>query len=891
MDSVICSDDDKSSTEFRDSQSDISSKDIFSNIRTRYLSRVHSVSDPSLKDTSIVDQAFYKLSAPDPKMENFKIEINNVTTDETNDDDKDGLDTVDCTDDRTTFVTSALTKIKRQDAVDVAVDKIKRQDAIDVAMGTVKRQDAIDDLDTPELFIDVNIAIEDAGKLITKSESFDVRKPRDGTIFSTNLKGVYKGKPKAYSLDNLHTHGEFEKCLREATSIEFFDHKNYSESSLFTEGSDSVFLSPVEKNSRFVKDLIDFVPSTETGETLQKDAFKNDGNKIPVVKAESILPLPYPDDIRKSPTNPFVPCIQEIIPKVNDLSEKQHKDIIKPDPLLDSHVAVEDPVEKDFRKANAELKMTFRSAIERIIKNAKGNKEPSKEIDTHKRIKPESKNIENTVETDEQVKLKPNDVEILQPEEKQVPKEVDRDFEIVTDEPKSPVGEHNRNNPFFDTPVISENRDSIDKNVSYHLKINTLNDTSFEKVTNTVLIQPPSPLIENAPDKLRGFLSPIKIVDGNITFQDCSTKTPSPIILSPVLIQPVFFMKPNVAPVEVKESKKIKIYYDDIDQVKEDKTVKHLIKSDDSQKKKGLYQKNSKPKLPFLSWKSLGSNENLSDSKLSPTKVKPSEVKNNVAKLSRKPEFLIDNKYYQPIENVPFVINTTQSYVPLITRVIPKENENTNPFLATTRRDSVQENYYEEIGEPTIPFSVDKNEPDDDKINKNLAKAELVQIPREDILNVPRRPKRPKKEKRVNPKIILTQDSVETTDIVKEMALITKSVISLSRSPSAKEVTKTNLKSTGAIGEIVQNLEKRPLSEAPLRKLSLQGQKSPNIEPNFGSLPREPKKYHWKTLEHKRLSHPIRSLNDPLPARPLRKSRLPASRVMSITGSIVHINN
>ncbi|XP_073948052.1 sperm antigen with calponin homology and coiled-coil domains split discs isoform X3 [Choristoneura fumiferana] len=862
MDSVIYSDDDKSSTEFRDSQSDISSKDIFSNIRTRYLSRVHSVSDP-MKDTSIVDQAFYKLSAPDPKMEGFKIEINNVTTDETNDDDKDGLDTADCTDAAIAHVTSALTKIKRQDAVDIRVDKIQRQDAVDVVMETVKRQDAFDELDTPELFSDVNIAIDDTCKPTTKSESYDLRKPRDGTIFSTNLKRVYKGKPKAYSLDNLHTHGEFEKCLREATSIEFFGHNNYSEISLYTEGSDSVFLSPVEKNSRFVKDLIDFVPNTEIGQTLQKDTDKNDANKIPVVKAESILPLPYPDDIRKSPTNPFVPVIQEVIPKVNELSEKENKDFIKPNPLLDSHVVTEDSVKKDFKKANAELKITFRSAIERIIRNAKANKE----IDTDKYIETESKNIKNTVGNEELAKYEPNDIKIQQPEEQQLVKEVDHNFKVAIEEPKLPIVEHNSNNPFLETHKISEERDSIDKNVTYHLKINTLNDTSYEKVPNTVSVQPSSPLIENAPDKLPGFLSPIKIIDGNITFQDGSMKTPSPIVLSPVLIHPVFFMKPNVAPVEVKESKKMKIYYDDIDQVKEDKAAKNVIKPEDSQKKKGLYQKNSKSKLPFLSWKAFGSNENLSDAKLSPTKVKPSDVKNNVAKLSKKPEFLIDNKYYQPIENVSFVINTTQSYAPSITRVIPKVTENTNPFLSTTRRESVQENYYEEIGEPTIPYSVDKNEPDDDKINKNLAKAELAHIPREDILNVPRRPKRPKKEKRVNPKIILTQDSVETPDIVKEMALITKSVISLSRSPSAKEVTKTN--STGAIGEIVQNLEKRPTSEAPLRKLSLQGQKSPNIEPNFGSLPREPKKYHWKTLEHKRLSHPIRSLNDPLPARPL----------------------
>jgi hypothetical protein len=39
---------------------------------------------------------------------------------------------------------------------------------------------------------------------------------------------------------------------------------------------------------------------------------------------------------------------------------------------------------------------------------------------------------------------------------------------------------------------------------------------------------------------------------------------------------------------------------------------------------------------------------------------------------------------------------------------------------------------------------------------------------------------------------------------------------------------------------------------------------------NTGSWPREPKPY-WKTQEHKRLSHPIRSLNDPPTTRPLRK--------------------
>ncbi|XP_047998906.1 uncharacterized protein LOC125236257 isoform X2 [Leguminivora glycinivorella] len=858
MDSVIYSDDDKSS-EFRDSQSDVSNKDIFSNIRTRYLSRVHSVSDPSLKDTSIVSQAFYKSSVPEAKIEGIKVEIDNVTTDETNDDDKVGLDT----DDTLKDVDKA--KLKRQDAIDADIDKIKRQDAIDIAAEKVKRQDAFDNTDNRETIDEFIVPIV-TKENVTKSESYETKKPRAGTIFSTNLRGVYNGKPKAYSLDNLHNDGDFRTSLKEATSIEFIGANNYSETSLFTEGSDNVFLSPLEKNNTFVSDLVDLLPKPKTCKVLDKIVDKESVNDIPVVKAASILPFPYPNDIKTSPTNPFVPFVQDVIPKVTEVKEKSVTN--KPEQIPDPKTVPEDPVEKEFKKVNEDLKMTFRSAIERIIKNGRSAKRPSKDLntDTHVQIiTAVSKNVEK-IDSQSQRCDSP---EIVKRELNNNTHKREKDSDTIDlNVPKTPKAVETNisenKNPFIEiitepAPNNTEVATAVDDNISYHLKINTLNDTSFEQAPDVTVARKITPPFENKQEKIRGFLTPIKIVDGNISLQ--SSNASSPIVISPVLIQPIFF-RPNVTPVEVKqESKKATIYFDDTDQVRasEESAPKSPLKAEDNQKKKGIYQKNSKSKLPFLSWKSFGSNESISDSK-SPTKTKP-EVK-SVAKLPIKPEFLIDNKYYQPVQNVPFVINTSQSLASTVTRT-----ENTNPFIPPFhRRQSSElstENYYEEIGEPTIPITIEKNVADDDKINKNLAKTELANVPREDILVVPRRPKRPKKEKRVNPKIILTQDE-EPTEIRKEMALITKSVISLSRSPSAKELTK---KPIGPVSEIVYNLEK-PASDAP-RKLSLQGQKAPTMEPNFGSLPREKKTYHWKTLEHKRLSHPIRSLNDPLPARPL----------------------
>ncbi|XP_063541442.1 uncharacterized protein LOC134750227 [Cydia strobilella] len=868
MDSVIYSDDDKSS-EFRDSQSDISNKDIFSNIRTRYLSRVHSVSDPSVKDTSIVNQAFYKSSVPEAKNEGIKIEIDNVTTDETNDDDKGCLNT-------DTFENGEdikVSKLKRQDAVDGAADKIKRQDAIDIAAEKVKRQDTFDNADEPEIFKEfiVPIVTIDNPKDKTKSESYEV-KPRDGTIFSTNLRGVYNGKPKAYSLDNLHNHGEFRTSLKEATSIEFLGGSNYSETSLFTEGSDSVFLSPLEKNNTFVSDHVDLTP--EPKPVLDKTVDTESINDIPVVKAASILPFPYPNYIKTSRTNPFLPFIQDVIPKVTEVKEKNVVD--KSDPISDPKIVPEDPVEKEFKKANEDLKLTFRSAIERIIKSGRTAKRPSKDIGTDKDVQTIAAVSKNTRKTDNQRCDSPI---IAKMELNNNMQEKERDFDMIdSNVPKTSklveTKSSENKNPFIEVTNEPARNDSevgatVDDNISYHLKINTLNDASFEKPPDATVVRNITPTsTEKKHERIKGFLTPIKIVDGNISLQ--SSNASSPIVISPVLIQPIFF-RPNFTPVEVKqESKKATIYFDDTDQVRADKEKdpKSPLKGDDCQKKKGLYQKNSKSRLPFLSWKTFGSNESISESKLSPTKIKPSEVK-SVAKLLIKPDFLIDNKYYQPVRNVPFVINTSQSLASTVSRVEPKRTENTNPFLPLShRRQSSElstENYYEEIGEPTIPFTVENNVADDDKINNNLAKTDLANIPREDILIVPRRPKRPKKEKRVNPKIILTQENEEPTDIRKEMAQITKSVISLSRSPSAKELTK---KPIGPISEIIHNLETLPASDAP-RKLSLQGQKAPTIEPNFGSLPREIKTYHWKTLEHKRLSHPIRSLNDPLPARPL----------------------
>ncbi|CAH2052821.1 unnamed protein product, partial [Iphiclides podalirius] len=186
------------------------------------------------------------------------------------------------------------------------------------------------------------------------------------------------------------------------------------------------------------------------------------------------------------------------------------------------------------------------------------------------------------------------------------------------------------------------------------------------------------------------------------------------------------------------------------------------------------------------------------------------------------------------------------------------------------RSESEQENYYEEIGQPMkSTIERGKNVADEEKISsQNIEVNDFPVISREEILKVPRKPKRPKKQDTES----ATIKSSNAAIMDKELANITKSVISLSRSPSAKDLVKKQ--NSSSVGDIVQSLEKKPLEvetlktgEVQMRKHSLQDQQGQRTD--TGSLPRQARTYHWKTLEHKRLSHPIRSLNDPPPPRPL----------------------
>ncbi|XP_060806707.1 uncharacterized protein LOC106129960 isoform X4 [Amyelois transitella] len=948
--------------------SDNASKDIFKNIRTRYLSRVHSVSDPALKD-SIVEQAFFKSNnVPEPynhhptenPLGDVKIQINNVTIDETDD-----ISVKDNSSESVrsnkqsdvsaeTVLSSFDTKeLKRQDALDEANSKISRQQALDLS--TLSRETSED-----TLFLKINTH---DNNLITKSESClpPKPKPRTRTIFSRNLSGMFNGKPKSYSMDNLNKHDDFDNALKEATSVDFLSSNiNYSDMSLYTLGSDSVFSSPIDRNinkvrtsstQSFKTPLMSFSSTNTLTDSAKKINGQNnveaqsdfginnkskENNEIPIVKAESILPFPYPDDINRVPKlAPFIPPVQE------------------------NQFHFEDTFEKDIKKANEDLKYTFRSAIERIIGTNKEKKSSTQKL--HKRDSNSSHKSKSASPSPEFVKReseKSDECDPISIESKQnesisnevpeivkksaaskpvedhfratrvdspplqifdlnesnqdhlntinipdveksfysedcinsasgsvdkVDKEINIDFapnkdgilskiEAVNEEKTSPQN-LNCNNPFIETKNIPNDQVNTPANlvddVSYHLKINTVNDipTSNESCLDNqaALINYNSAILQNdgtnKGGRLKAFLTPIKIVNGAIG-------STSPIILSPVLIQPVFFKQQQQAIEQKPDDKRATVYYDDIDQVitKENSHTKVSNVSN----KKGIFEKSTKAKnLPFLSWKNLGNNENSDQTSAISPKIKPSPPK--VVKLSKTPEWLIDNRYYQPIDNVPFVINTTQSF----TSNLPVEKKQllkvTNPFLpiVESRRPSEQENYYEEIGEPVIPVE-NKNAADDDKLSKKAQTKsfeDFAAVTREAILKVPRRVKKPKKE---------FSKSEDPTSIVKEMAYMTKSVISLSRTPSAKEVPK---KTNNAIGEIVQTLERKPpcpeprKAEVATRKLSLQGQKAPTIDTNTGSWPREPKtrepKPYWKTLEHKRLSHPIRSLNDPPPPRPL----------------------
>ncbi|CAB3220174.1 unnamed protein product [Arctia plantaginis] len=848
-----------------DSQMDeINSVNVFKSIRTRYLSRVHSVTDNPVKN-SIIDQAFYKsnsvpeLRAACDKPTLFKIE--NVTTEETNDDE--------------TQVNSSQTSSEGHPRRVLAEGVLSPYEGKEL-----KRQDAIDLDETVDPPVDYPDKVDNLNPRIrlVKSESVYSSEPSDH-ILNTNLSGMYKGKPKAVSMDNLNTNEEYKDALNEATSIEFLNVINESEVSLFSESSDSVFMSPIEKNNNKADQIFE----------ANNNEVKYD---IPVVKAEKILPFPYPDDIKKTPINLIQPV---------------------------QTGNIDDNVEKQFKQVNEELKSTFKAAIERIIGNNRAKKTtPPKVLQRHdidNDLCPSSTdNSYNNIVPSSLKKLA-----ILEPKEKLVLSTTENISNTIKSDMQTILNtedDSGSSSPQIINENVAPKPDvTVDDSVSYHLKINT--PDVGDDIPKIVATQTNLNISKNKTvNTLKTFVAPIKVGNMNIA-------QGPPIIISPVLIQPVL-LKPiinqeNFAIEPKQEIKKATVYYNDIDQVateakKEnniEKRVTEIEKNYDSNKKKGLYQKNVKVKsLPFLSWKTLGSNDNITENKSpSPSKVitkllevpkpdvqqlnppskfldsskivtKSEDAPKTVVKLLKSPQFLIENKYYQPLENVPFVINTTQT--PNTYQSTNKKEDKplvtTNPFISSLsvpfRRNSEQENVYEEIG-PVISEEIPKNEniADDEKISikSQNPTEDFSLVAREELLKVPRRAKKPKNYNRL-PKSksvdleSLSANLIESTAVKKEMASITKSVISLSRAPSAKDIPK---KSTGTIEEIVQNLDKisSEAKEVSLRKFSLQTQRSPSIDANTGSLPRQ--RPYWKTQEHKRLSHPLRSLNDPPPRRPL----------------------
>ncbi|KAG6458969.1 hypothetical protein O3G_MSEX011134 [Manduca sexta] len=831
-------------SDFLDSQSDSErpSKEIFKDIRTRYLSRVHSVTDPPTREKSLVDQAFFRSnSVPEPVLnredlgEQFKIDIQNVTTDETNDD---------IQKQSSTSSEEDANKVLAEDVLPSFDGKeLKRQDAIDLFNEKVIRQDAVDKGD--ETNSDDNIDLSNV-KIVSKSESNKTFETKDvGLVFKKSLTGVFNGKPKALSMDNLNSNQKYKDALQEATSIEFLNGaKADSQLSVYTEGSDDVFLFSLEKNNNVVSKVTD------------NESELNTAKDIPVVKAESILPFPYPDDIKTPPKDLLEPL--EILPR----------EVV--------HETTNDKVEKDLKRVNEELKLTFKAAIERIIGENRMKRSDSSRSSSDSSVSSKSNSIVDFSKYDAIVEdkiakevlsglhLKTFRAESIEEPTKQVA-ETDNQLEkdkvgknviakskSVGDIPVIPI-----NNPFLkpikkpkpiETPKLNDNK--IDHNVTYHLKINTNDPCRDENLPKVVAVQSHT----NAPAvtprrKLKTFVTPLNFVNGQID----NTK---PIIISPILIQPVLLKSSTVEP-ETPHDKKT-VYYDDTDQV----LTKDVTDAKKDETKKGLYQKNIKAKpLSFVALKSFGSNDNLSNIKSPSLNTTPSNADTSkpIGKITKTPDWLIDNKYYQPIKNVPFVINTTQAYrksVQADTKVTNDILNDTNTFHpASHDRRQSEENYYEEIG-PAITAFADKNIADDEKIsNKNQNTEALATVTREEILKVPRRARKPKKEGSKSPD--------EQPEIVKEMSGITKSIISLSRTPSANSPKK----STGAIEEMVQNLEKKPQIElrkpdVPLRKYSLQSQS------NYDNTGFRDKPY-WKTLEHKRLSHPIRSLNDHPPSRPL----------------------
>ncbi|XP_037292866.1 plectin isoform X1 [Manduca sexta] len=539
-------------SDFLDSQSDSErpSKEIFKDIRTRYLSRVHSVTDPPTREKSLVDQAFFRSnSVPEPVLnredlgEQFKIDIKNVTTDETNDD---------IQKQSSTSSEEDANKVLAEDVLPSFDGKeLKRQDAIDLFNEKVIRQDAVDKGD--ETNSDDNIDLSNV-KIVSKSESNKTFETKDvGLVFKKSLTGVFNGKPKALSMDNLNSNQKYKDALQEATSIEFLNGaKADSQLSVYTEGSDDVFVFSLEKNNNVVSKVTD------------NESELNTAKDIPVVKAESILPFPYPDDIKTPPKDLLEPL--EIPPR----------EVV--------HETTNDKVEKDLKRVNEELKLTFKAAIERIIGENRMKRSDSSRSSSDSSVSSKSNSIVDFSKYDAIVEdkiakevlsglhLKTFRAESIEEPTKQVA-ETDNQLEkdkvgknviakskSVGDIPVIPI-----NNPFLkpikkpkpiETPKLNDNK--IDHNVTYHLKINTNDPCRDENLPKVVAVQSHT----NAPAmtprrKLKTFVTPLNFVNGQID----NTK---PIIISPILIQPVLLKSSTVEP-ETPHDKKT-VYYDDTDQ-------------------------------------------------------------------------------------------------------------------------------------------------------------------------------------------------------------------------------------------------------------------------------------------------------------------------------------
>ncbi|XP_050668373.1 uncharacterized protein LOC126967751 isoform X2 [Leptidea sinapis] len=800
---------------------DMSSKDIFQNIRSRYLSRVHSVTDVS-KDNSIVEQAFYinsSIRKDDESNESHKMSIENVTLDESNDDEN--LDDA---------VKSSV-QIDDRHTRNIVSKPLKRQNAIYIRNSNLMRQSAID-----ENLTSIN---SESSLVYRSSDSEYLKRAPQRSIFSKNPSNLFRGKPKSFSMDNLYSDGVFKDTLSESTSIEFlYRNSNKSDSTLFSQSSDNISISPVQKD-------------------LAREIYKDES---PPLTMETVKPY------KKSKICEFMTNISEIKSESSlfqsaPYSTKDDKHYLTPH---NSVFVSDEKVENDLKKINEELKVSFKLAIDRLDNN---------------NFEPKNFSSDTLVSKDNNILEVP-----LRPERrKKFGSQTSLNSQNNTEQ-EEPFKAIDNNDNKINLPLVnnnislSENEKSInspiDNNVSYHLKINTLSDLTTNITTGIPQVQQTSTSKVNK-IKFPTILAPLSVVKSD------SGQT-SPLLLSPVLIRPIFFQtsqtgsSPELKP---ETGKKTTIYYDDTDKVitpKSDKSeekdhYKYIEQPSNSlaiTTKKGLYEKNNKSKaLPFNS-KSV-STESISSKSSSLTNDPPKPV----ARLSKSPDWLIENQYYQPIQNVPFVINTVQIFSkPQSQMKELSEQQNhlsqEKPHYICDHRES--ENYYEEIDQPVSSSRNDlKNIADDEKISNNVSLDEF-EIERNEVLKVPRKPKRPKTQVRQS------LQNNNQSDIVKEMAPITRSIISLSRSPSASSLTKPT---------VTKSIEKIPQSgvdfDVPQRKLSLESQRvtvTDNI--NTGSLPRDRKTYHWTTLEHKRLSHPIRSLSDtsrtlPMPPRSEETSSTP----------------